>query len=284
MSAPQPSARRTALVVLGVGLVVTALLTWGAQRQYSHNEQRQLNARARDAGAVLAAALPAIQAPLASAVDLASATGADAREERRLLRDAVGPHGRFVSVSLWSPAGRGALVIGARPELGGSSAARLFAQAAHRHTLAVIGLLGGRSPRLGFAYSAGGFTAYGETALPADRRLALAHDAPFSDLKYALYLGPGTTAGALLLSSESHPPLRGRRAAMVVPFGTGALDVVLSPRRPLSGTLAEDLPWLVALVGELISIAIALVLVRRAEDRRYTDRLVGRLRALGQDH
>ena len=68
--APSPwRPARVALVVLIVGLAVTAALAVVAQALYDRNEDRLLRLRVRELGLVLSGALPSSEIPLASAAD-----------------------------------------------------------------------------------------------------------------------------------------------------------------------------------------------------------------------
>lgn len=62
------------LVVLCVGLAVTGLLTWVTYSINVHNEDRLLRLQTRQAATILAGAVPTIQTPLASAVEIAGAS------------------------------------------------------------------------------------------------------------------------------------------------------------------------------------------------------------------
>src|SRR5437588_6004140 len=157
----------SAVVVLVVGLLVTAGLTWVSADLHSSEETRLLKLRARDVAAVLTSALPSVQTPLASGAALADATRGEASKFRQFITPYVGtgPGHPFVSVSLWrlSNTRRPILVVGSAPALASSPArARtVLAGAATRSGLSVIGLLG--QDGLGFAFAAnhGSFAAYG---------------------------------------------------------------------------------------------------------------------------
>src|SRR5438067_651189 len=201
-AADSESRRRTqwpfwsVVVVLVVGLVVAAVLTWVSSGDYTRNEKRLLGLRARDVGTALTSALPSIQTPLASAAALADATGGDPHKFKRLVAPYVGVGARyqFVSVSLWAlpPSGRARAVVGEPPVLASSSAmARAFLLRAQRTPkLAVIGLSPPDLMRLGYAYTTPAptsrFVVYAESQLPANRRSRLQSNAAFSDLDYAL--------------------------------------------------------------------------------------------------
>lgn len=277
------------LGTLLIGLLLTALLALGAAAQFRSNENRLLRLRVRDAGSLLTAALPDLQSSLAAAAELAGATDGDVQKFRRNVAPLVGVGAghQFVSVSLWrrSPAPRGPLtVVGVTPKLDAQSAGAFFAAAAQSRRLGVIGLLQPPDPRLGFVFaspaSTNGFLAYGETALPLNRRSRLESSSAFADLDYAIYLGASQRPGNLLVTSVSHLPLSGRRAAVTVPFGTNELTLVMSPREPLAGTLAQRLPWIIAIGGLLVSLGFSTIAGRLAIRRRHAELLAGENRRL----
>jgi serine phosphatase RsbU (regulator of sigma subunit) len=273
-----------AVAVGVVGLVVTGVLVWVSASTYTRNENRLLSLRARDAGTLLTGALPGLQIPLASAAALADATDGDAAKFRSFIAPSVGPQGKaqFVSVSLWR-LGAGApheLAAVGVPSVLGSSPARqtaFVAQARQGGKLRVMGLLDAPQPRLGYTFTSPGLTGryvtYAESALPANRHSRFQRNSAFSDLDYALYLGRAQTRSNLLVSDLTDLPIRGRQASVTIPFGDTALKFVVTPRRPLAGTFAQRLPWLVAIVGVLLSLGAALLTARLIARRTQAERL-----------
>jgi serine phosphatase RsbU (regulator of sigma subunit) len=114
---------------------------------------------------------------------------------------------------------------------------------------------------------------YAENDLPANRRSKIESNSAFSDLDYALYLGRSHRPSELLATNVDSPPLRGRQASGVVPYGAGVFTVVVGPRGSLGGAFFRDLPWLVALVGVLLTIAAALTARRLARGREVAEEL-----------
>jgi hypothetical protein len=283
---------RPALVTLVIGLVVTGLLAWVSQAQYGNNEHRLLKLRVRDASALLIAAVPNIQTPLASATELANATGGDVRRFIRFTAPYVGssPGHQFVSLSLWDLATpqRGPIAVeGLRPKLGSSlpAAAAYFARAGHVPGLTVTGLLAPPGARLGYAVASHGrFIAYGESELPQDRRSRLQSNSAFAGLDYAIYLGRGEHPQDLLVTDAAHPPLRGRTDAETVPFGNGVLTLVMSSRVPLAGALPRALPWIIAIVGVLLSGGAATGALWLTRRRRNAELLAGRLEIVADEN
>jgi serine phosphatase RsbU (regulator of sigma subunit) len=282
---PRPSATATLAALLGTAVTVVLALTVLAL--YESNENRLLRLRARELSSVLSTAVPAVQTPLAAAAALADDNGGNPQRFRAFIAPYVGPGRQFASVSLW-PLGVGkpapSVVAGTRPVLASQpeEARRVFAEAKRGTQLKVTAITGSASPPgLGYAYATpgatGGFAAYAESALPKDRRSRIASSSAFSDLNYVLYLGATRSPKHLLLTSLSHFPVTGRQSSDVVPFGDSEFTLVVTPRKSLSGGFFASLPWIVALVGALITLAAAVVTERLARRRRDAERLAGEL-------
>ena len=273
------------LATLAVGLAVTGTLALLSHAQYASNEKRLLKLRVRDAAALIAVTLPGIQTPLASAAELADATGGDVRKFKRFIAPYVGiGQGKLASVSLWrlaSPQHGPIAVVGVAPVLPRSGAAALFSQVLKRPELNVIGMLQSPTPRIGYAYatpgSPTGFVAYGESPLPVNRRSRLQSSNQFAGLDYAIYLGAGQQPQNLLVTSVARPPLTGNTAAETVPFGTSAFTLAMSSRGSLAGALPQALPWIIAIAGALLALAGAGVALRLVQRRRDAERLAKRL-------
>jgi serine phosphatase RsbU (regulator of sigma subunit) len=246
-------------------------------------------------GDVLAEALPSDQTPLASATALADATGGDVQKFKQFVASYVGSpsSSRFVSISLWD---LGAIehgpiaVVGIPPALAASlpQARAFFARATRTRSLSVIGLLAPPMPRVGYAVTASEpnrrFAAYGEKALPANRRSRLERNSAFSDLDYAIYLGPTEHPQNLLVTSLKQLPVRGRQAQERVPFGDTVLTMVVAPRQALGGTFPQQLPWIIAIVGVLLTAGGGVLTVRLLQRRRAAEEMADRLeRAVGEN-
>ena len=276
------------LAVLTIALLVTGILSWVSYNQYKNNERRLLDLRVRELGALLATSVPGIQTPLASAAALADATNGDKGKFMRLVSPYVGarPKHQFVSISLWRLADTShgpVAVVGTAPQLSASPSETrsFFTQTARTKTLNVVGLRPPNLMRLGYAYTIPGsrtrYAAYGESTVPADRRSRLEKNTAFSELNYAVFLGPKADPENLLVTSFAHIPVRGRQARLAVPFGNSVLTLVVSPRVPLSGTLPQRLPWIIGIVGALLALGAAALTVRLVQRRQAAELLAGRL-------
>jgi len=273
-----------AVAALLTGLIVTGALVLTSAAVYTRSERRLLNLRVRELSLVLAATAPSIQTPLASAAELANATGGSSQKFREFMAPYVGPGRQFTSVSLW-PLGTSHLapsaVLGSAPVLASmpERATQFFTRSTRAGVLNLTSFLSSPHPALGFDFSAPGrahgFAVYAEKPLPADRRSSLEKNSAFSDLNYALYLGHSERTSDVLVTSLQRLPVEGRQAADVVPFGAGVFTIVVSPIGSLGGAFFERLPWIIALVGLLVSLAAALMTDRLARRRRYAEQLVG---------
>jgi serine phosphatase RsbU (regulator of sigma subunit) len=284
----------TPLTVLVVGLVVTGVLIWLSAVQYSNNETRLLRLRARDAVSVATAFVPGIQTPLASAAALADATGGSRKKFVQFIAPYVGtgPDSEFVSVSLWrvSSVSRGPVAVsGLTPSLAKNPAlaTAFLAESAKSSTLSVIGLLKGPNPRLGYGFTGvgvGPYAAYAESALPRNRYSAVQSSSAFSDLNYAVYLGKSRRPTELLATSARRLPLMGRRVTVTTPFGDNFLTLAVTPKRPLEGSLPQKLPWLIAIVGVLLTLGAAMLAARLVGRRRHAERLAGQLEEAAEEN
>jgi serine phosphatase RsbU (regulator of sigma subunit) len=273
-----------AVAALLTGLIVTAALALTSAAVYHRNERRLLNLRVRELSLVLAAAAPSTQTPLASAAELANATNGNAQKFRAFMAPYVGPARQFTSVSLW-PLGTSHLapstVIGSAPVLASmpQRAKQFLTQSTRPGVLNLTGLLSSPHPALGFDFSAParahGFVVYAEKPLPANRRSTLEKNSAFSDLNYALYLGRSHRTSDVLVTSLKQLPIKGRQASDTVPFGGGVFTVAVSPNGSLGGTFFERLPWIIALVGLMLSLAAALMTDRLVSRRQQAEQLAG---------
>lgn len=285
---------RSAIGVIVVGLVATGVLAAVSAGLYTRNEKRLLDLRARDVATALTAALPSIQTPLASAAALADATRGNVPKFQQFVAPYVGQgNGRpFMSVSLWhvgAAARAPVAVVGSPPALSATTrrAAAFLERASSSSKLTVIGLLGGRQPRLGYAFTGmatGPFVAYGESALPSDRYSPVQNNSAFNDLNFALYLGAATKPADLLTASVRRLPLSGRRATVRVPFGDTSFAVSVTARGPLWGSLPQSLPWGIAIVGTLLTLGAAAFTARLIDRRRVAERLARRLEEVAEEN
>lgn len=280
----------SAVVVLVVGLLLTGILSFGAASVHDSNENRLLNQRVKEASAVLAANVPNVQTPIATAAYLAEATDGNPDTFRRFVDPIIDAGGPFVSLSLWHVGTvdpKSTVVVGAQPELASMPAAARSAfltRAYSAKTFALNNLLNEKDRRIGLGgtnhASNARFVVYGELPLPQARRSNLDRDSAFADLAYALYVGEKQSASQLIASSAGGTILGGRTASQTVPYGDTSLLLVMAPERELGGDLLARLPWLLGLGGLVLTFAAAALVERLSRRRALAEELADENAAL----
>jgi serine phosphatase RsbU (regulator of sigma subunit) len=267
------------VLVLLIGLLITAALSWTSWRLNQHNETQLLERQTQQIGLVLSAAVPSTKTPLATAAQIARATNGSASSFGQYMAPEVGTTRQFVSAMLWERSSgvlRPVARVGSSPYLAPGSPATLafLARSFHSSTFEVTSVIRHGLLRLEYAYALPGpqnYAVFAESAVPADRQSAVAKNSAFADLNYAIYLGRTQRSPDLLTTDFSHLPVRGATAKVVVPFGDTVLTTVTAATAPLGGTLPERLPWLFALLGLLLSAAAALTAQRLVQRRRIAE-------------
>lgn len=281
---------RVAAATLIIGLIITAVLTALSSSVYSHNEHRLLRLRVGDAAAVISSALPGLQTPLASAAELAEATNGSPSRFRTFAAAYVGAGRGFVSLSLWDlrHLARGPLAVaGALPELAvePNRIGPFFAHVLRGTRLSVVGLLNSNKPRLGYGYSTPGasrYAAYAESALPRSRYTPVQANSPFIGLHFVIYLNQVSSAD-LVATNVHHLPLTGGVTDRV-PFGDSSFIVRMTAAGSLAGGLPQELPWIIAIGGLLLSLAAAAGALRLTERRLRAERLAGELELVATEN
>jgi len=282
------------VATLIIGLLVTGVLVVVSHSQYVSNEKRLLGLRVKDAASLLAESLPATEASMAAAAQQADDTHGNVQRFEQLVTPQVGTKPtQWLTLSLWKAGalGNGPLaVVGVAPKLAASPAvaSRFLGAAAHSPTLNVIGLLKAPSLRIGYAFAnptqPGGYVVYGERPLPANRRSRLQSTSQFAGLDYAVFLGKEPSEQNLLLTDRARLPLPSPSASESVAYGNTNLTLAMSSRVPLAGTLPKDLPWIIAVLGSLLTIAAALMTLRLTQRRRGAEELAGRLEVTANEN
>ena len=262
--------RLSVLVVAG-GLAVTAGLSIASRLNYLDSEHRQVVAQTQLAADSLAVAPVDLQRRLGRAATAAAATGNPTLFESALHGSLPVP---FVAVRLYSvTSGRVLLIdsLGAPSMLRSGRATSVVRTAVRTGNLAFIRMATPSAQRFGYAMAVtvAGRTevAYGEQVLPGDRRGSLPSDSPLADMDFALYYGRSETSASLVETNAGHLPLHGTIARATIPFGTGVLSAVVTPRVPLLGWFAASLAWLIAGAGVLLT-AVTALLTERLQRRR----------------
>jgi hypothetical protein len=279
-------------VVLVVGALVTASLALVSANLASSNEQQQLRLRSKEVASVFTSALPSIETPMASAASLANLTGANPAKFTKFATTYVGlPKGEFVSMSVWRVGhlNQGpVIVVGEPPELPEDKGGVIpVLRAAEKRTgqqaaLTVRGLLNTAERRFAYVYAGSGGGPYiveAEEALPA-RYTKLPATSAYSNINAAIYVGSRVMPSHLLLKTVRQLPLPGATAETKIPFGSEDLTVVISAREPLGGALPEQMPWVIAIVGVLLTVGAAFLTFRLIWGGRRTQALAAENREL----
>jgi hypothetical protein len=280
----------TVLVVV-IGILVTAALMVASFVVHDRNEDRLLGQRGHEAATVAASSINGLQGQMAAA-SVAAESDSDGARFRELMTPLVGTSRRFVSGSVWpldAADAQPSVIVGAPPALltqPADARRAFFAATAGRTVLSIRDFLGGTPRRLGYAYAVPGSrsVAYVEASLPRDRHARIASDSAFSDLDYALYLGTHARPSHLLASSSGDALHGQRTASEVVGFGDSQILLVVSPRGELGGALLAALPWVLAALGILLTIVAAFLAERLIRRRERAEELSKRLEEVADEN
>ncbi|MEX0427114.1 PP2C family protein-serine/threonine phosphatase [Nocardioides sp. DS6] len=267
------------VVVLLVGLAVTAGLSAVSRVNYDHNERRQVATQAQLAAAAVAVGPVDLQRLLGRATTLVSATHNVSLFDGALKQSVPQP---FVSVRLFhmvdgAPRQVHSLGQPTRLDTASPQAQDLLRRAASSGSLTLTRVATATSQRLGYAFAGTTlgqtYVAYAEQVLPGNRRITLPAESPLADMTFALYYGKAENPDALLETNAEDLPLGSDAARVTIPFGDHVLSAAMTPRTPLLGTFAARLTWLIAGAGVLLSAVMALLTERLARRRAIAEQL-----------
>ena len=272
---------RFALIVGLIGLLVTGSVSWTAWALDRHNEHRLLEVQTRQAAAVIASTILSVSDPLSTALQIAEATGGDARSFDRVISAYVGPTRTFISASLWKgdeSSVQPVTSLGAPPELIPTSgkAQEFVARAQHSASFIVTNIRGDGQQRVGYAVGDPknpAYAVYAERAIPANREVPAESNSAFSELNYATYIGRATDASDLTTTDVpvSQLPLAGTTSREAIPFGDTTVTLVTTARGELGGALGADLPWILLVGGALLTIATSIATRQLVTHRRVAE-------------
>jgi len=121
---------------------------------------------------------------------------------------------------------------------------------------------------------AGGSVVFESSAIDPRRPAASTANSPYSELSVMLFASPRAEPSQLVLSTTTQRTLPGPVDHRLVQVGAGRWLLLTASRRPLVGSLASEMPWIVliaGLIGALLATALVELLSRR---RRYAIGLV----------
>ena len=255
---------RVAVAIAVVGVVLTAVASWGAARTDRSTEQRLLDGQTKQAAAVLSTAIMVVQQPLEAVIAVAKAAGpsGDRKAFEQYMAAYAGPERVFESASLWHRRGdrfERLTDVGDAPAMG-PDAPETQAQlrrAFDSKTTTVRLVTAGAHVLVVYvrADPATGWVVYAERAVPANRRARVDNDSAFSEIHYALYLGHDTRPENLTTTDVDAAtlPFHGITARTTVPFGDTVLTLTTTPRDHLGSRFGRELPWLLLVAGLLLT-------------------------------
>lgn len=272
--------RRVSWLVLLVFVAIAVGLFIGARHLVDDEEGRLLNERAAEAGLVVSGAIgTAFQSSMSS---LAAAAQDSTTAFSRSAQEAVKSQG-VSAVVLASRDGTGWIVrqsAGAAPPPGqqvtGSQATLLDDAGAKFHS-DVYTLSEGQS-RLGVAIgppaAPPGTAIYAEYVVDPTRPTPLTQSQPFHEINVAIYVSARVDKTKLLLSTTPDLPLRGHTATSEMTIGGDAWLVVANAHEPLAGSLADNVPLILAAAVFVIGIAMTATVEGVSRRRDYAVELV----------
>ncbi|MGH9293989.1 MAG: PP2C family protein-serine/threonine phosphatase, partial [Acidimicrobiales bacterium] len=272
--------RLVSVGVAVIALALTGVLTGFSAAAHRSSEEHLLQLQVRQAAAAVSASVPSIQAQIADALEVASATKANPRTFSRFFAAKIDPSGSFASASLWRLRDGGATELastGSAVQLVQDGRAQAFFARVHPSSrLFVTAILPGPVRRIGYAYMApgtdSGLLVYTESRLPSKQRVTVPPSSAFQDLNFALYLGPKERS-ADLIETSVRLPITGLRAAASVPIGDRVITLVGAPARDLTDALSAALPWIVLAVGIVLSLGSAGAVEYVSRRRRVAEEL-----------
>jgi serine phosphatase RsbU (regulator of sigma subunit) len=265
------------VTVLAVCLMITAAVTAATAAVHRDNEQRLLEQQTAEAAAVIAASIPAIEAPLVSAAKAAEASD-NPGPFAAMLTPSIDMN-RFIAAVLLTVDGEPVAETGEPTALldDDRQVAAMISQALGAPGMAVTDSLVADQRRIGYAYATTAdtttYVVYAESGLPEQRTGSPRSDGVFSGLDFALYLDGGEATETLLYTSVDEPPITGRTATETLPFGDRSLTLVMSSDVIYGGTLAGLLPWIAAIGGSILALIGAAFTDRLLQGRRHAEAL-----------
>lgn len=255
----------SSITIFVIILVIFGMLSYLSYASNQRNNQRLLSLRTNAIGSLLAAVLPVVQTPLASAVELADVTGGNPQQFKTFIAQDVGSGKLFSSASLWSLKTRSPIrvaVVGS-PLIGTftTNLATLIDRSKQTSSLASNLVTNKSNSDIDYAFTGVGTThlyaVVAQSPLPPHRIAGVHQNSLFDNLDFAIYLGQTENRTSLLEATTLRLPIQGPNSTAIVPFGSSSLTVVASAATELSGTISTDSWWVVALLGIAMALSAA---------------------------
>jgi signal transduction histidine kinase len=274
---PLRLASTVTLAVLGAVVVASSVITLNV----IHDQERLiLQERTGEAAAVLGSAFASTQSSLLLLGKIASADQGHFQLFATAARSLITAKGQGLLVT--TQHGTAMTVTAATGDAPAVGQPVSGAQAAlARRALSNAGLVSGLLPAAGsgrlLAFALGhvagpGTVVWMESALPATTTTKSSTGSPWGNLNIALYLSARARPSTLIVATTKDLPLSG----IQYPFRVGAdtwLLVADSPG-PLVGTLAEEMPWIILVIGGIAALLVTVVLETVSRGRDYASALV----------
>jgi signal transduction histidine kinase len=263
------------LVVLGAVVIASSVITL----HVIHDQERLiLQERTAEAAAVLGSAFASVQSSLLLLGTIASADQGHSQLFAAAARSLITANRQELMVTTQrGTAMTVTATAGDAPAVGQpiSGAQAALARRALSNAGMVSGLLpaagSGRLLALALGHAAGpGTVVWYVLSFPATTKSSTG--SPWGNLNIALYLSARATPSSLIVATTKKLPLSGAQ----YPFRVGAdiwLLVAESPG-PLVGTLAQEMPWIILLIGGIAALLVTVVLETVSRGRDYASTLV----------
>ena len=258
--------------LLAVLLAATMATTLILRNLVRDQNRRLLHDRTAEAGLVLTSSMNSVKPTLAM---LAASYVADPDHlvTQTLMRGSAGATGQAIAIVepqkdqlvIRMAAGPG---VAARHAVTGARAALVRRSITAKDLVTdVFVRRGGRHATIAFAYALpNGVVAYLELGVDPAQLTKSSESSSFGELQGAVYAAPTAQASKLLFSTAAHLPPPGHTSRQLLHIGADRWLLVASARRPLVGSFASTAPWIVLVLGVLVSLvafAAAEVLLRR---------------------
>ncbi len=257
------------LVVLGGVVATSCVATLNVIRQ---QERLILQERTGEAAALLGSAFTSVQDSLQLLGSIARSAPRNPSLFARAARSVITAPGQGWLVT--TQRGAGMRVIAAAGAVPATGQAIPGAQVQlGRRALSTAGMVSGlvqQGTRRWLDFAVGGAAGPGtvvwyESELSQVTSTRPSQASPWGNLDIALYLSARPDSSALLVATTKHLPLAGVQYPFRVGHDTWLL--VTASTHPLVGSLAEDMPWIILVVGGL-AVALTVTVVEALSRRR----------------
>lgn len=275
---------RTLSVVVLLGFLLLSFSLYAGAGQLVQNQERRLLAeRSGEVALLLQGSLQsgfrdAMNSLITAAEDSPDAFALAAKQlasdpniaAAATIADA-GSRGWVVTSAVGTALTAGQTVTGARADLlqrAGPVLRSDIVEAGPKQQLALVATVPRAAEGLA-ASGSGTVVVYLEFSIDTHQGTAVTSTEPFHELRAALYIGSEPDPAKLVVTTANHLPVRGDTVTRTVTVGADQWLLVTSMRQPLSGSLLQNVPWVLAVALLIVGLAMAgtVEAVDRARDR-----------------